>query len=290
VTSSASVLSTTAVTVRDLHKSYGSFEALRGVSFEIAAGEVFGLLGPNGAGKTTTVEILEGYRRRDGGTVTVLGVDPEAAGTDWRERVGVVLQSSAMYVNLTVAEHLALFAGYYRRPRDPSEVIEVVGLGEKRDARVRTLSGGQKRRLDLGLALVGDPELLFLDEPTTGFDPVARRAAWDMIRSLRELGKTVLLTTHYLDEAEQLADRVAVLREGRIAALGRPSELVATAVTTEIRYRRNGHEVVLRTEEPTRVLHELTSEAMSDGRELEGLEVRRPTLEEIYISLTEERR
>jgi len=280
----------TAVAVRDLHKSYGSFEALRGVSFEIAAGEVFGLLGPNGAGKTTTVEILEGYRRRDGGSVTVLGVDPEAAGTDWRERVGIVLQSSAMYVNLTVAEHLALFAGYYQRPRDASEVIEVVGLGEKRDARVRTLSGGQKRRLDLGLALVGDPELLFLDEPTTGFDPVARRAAWDMIRSLRELGKTVLLTTHYLDEAEQLADRVAVLREGRIAALGRPSELVATAVTTEIRYRRNGHEMVLRTEEPTRVLHELTSEAMADGRELEGLEVRRPTLEEIYISLTEERR
>ena len=278
----------TAVAVRDLHKSYGSFEALRGVSFEIAAGEVFGLLGPNGAGKTTTVEILEGYRRRDGGSVTVLGVDPEAAGTDWRERVGIVLQSSAMYVNLTVAEHLALFAGYYQRPRDASEVIEVVGLGEKRDARVRTLSGGQKRRLDLGLALVGDPELLFLDEPTTGFDPVARRAAWDMIRSLRELGKTVLLTTHYLDEAEQLADRVAVLREGRIAALGRPSELVATAVTTEIRYRRNGHEMVLRTEEPTRVLHELTAKALADGRELEGLSVRRPTLEEIYLALTAE--
>jgi ABC-2 type transport system ATP-binding protein len=279
----------TAVAVKDLHKAYGSFEALRGVSFEIASGEVFGLLGPNGAGKTTTVEILEGYRRRDGGSVTVLGIDPDRAGSDWRERVGIVLQSSAMYSNLTVAEHLALFAGYYRRPRDVNEVIEVVGLGEKRSARVRTLSGGQKRRLDLGLALVGDPELLFLDEPTTGFDPVARRAAWDMIRSLRELGKTVLLTTHYLDEAEQLSDRVAVLREGRIVALGRPSELVSGAATTEIRYRRNGHEVVLRTEEPTRVLHELTSQAVASGRELEGLEVRRPTLEEIYLSLTEGR-
>jgi ABC-2 type transport system ATP-binding protein len=280
----------TAVAVRDLHKSYGSFEALRGVTFEIATGEVFGLLGPNGAGKTTTVEILEGYRRRDGGNVTVLGVDPDRAGTGWRERVGIVLQSSAMYSNLTVAEHLTLFAGYYRQPRDVNEVIDVVGLGEKKSARVRTLSGGQKRRLDLGLALVGDPELLFLDEPTTGFDPVARRAAWDMIRSLRELGKTVLLTTHYLDEAEQLSDRVAVLREGRIVALGRPSELVSAAATTEIRYRRNGREVVLRTEEPTRVLHELTSQAIASGRELEGLEVRRPTLEEIYLSLTEERR
>jgi len=278
----------TAVTVEDLHKSYGSFEALRGVSFEIAAGEVFGLLGPNGAGKTTTVEILEGYRRRDGGDVEVLGEDPEKAGTDWRERVGIVLQSSAMYSNLTVSEHLTLFAGYYRRPRNVAEVIELVGLGEKRDSRVRTLSGGQKRRLDLGLALVGDPQLLFLDEPTTGFDPVARRAAWEMIRSLRELGKTVLLTTHYLDEAEQLSDRVAVLREGTIVALGRPSELVSSTETTEIRYRRNGHEVVLRTDEPTRVLHELTSEAVALGRELEGLEVRRPSLEEIYLSLTEE--
>jgi ABC-2 type transport system ATP-binding protein len=193
-----------------------------------------------------------------------------------------------MYSNLTVSEHVALFAGYYRRPRNVAEVIELVGLGEKRDSRVRTLSGGQKRRLDLGLALVGDPQLLFLDEPTTGFDPVARRAAWEMIRSLRELGKTVLLTTHYLDEAEQLSDRVAVLREGTIVALGRPSELVSSTETTEIRYRRNGHEVVLRTDEPTRVLHELTSEAVALGRELEGLEVRRPSLEEIYLSLTEE--
>ena len=214
-----------AVLVSELHKSYGAYEALRGIDFEIEAGEVFGLLGPNGAGKTTTVEILEGYRRRDAGTVSVLDQDPQSAGLDWRQRIGVVLQSSAMYPNLTVIESLALFAGYYERPMDAERVVDLVGLGEKRTARVRTLSGGQKRRLDLGLGLVGDPEILFLDEPTTGFDPAARRAAWEVIRSLRSLGKTILLTTHYLDEAEQLSDRVAVLREGRIAAIGRPEEL-----------------------------------------------------------------
>jgi ABC-2 type transport system ATP-binding protein len=276
-----------AIEVSELRKSYGAFEALRGISFEIEAGEVFGLLGPNGAGKTTTVEILEGYRRRDGGAVGVLGADPERADPAWRERIGVVLQSSAMYPNLTVAESLRMFAGYYRSPRNPEEVARLIGLEEKRGARVRTLSGGQKRRLDLGLALVGDPELLFLDEPTTGFDPAARRAAWDTIRALRSLGKTVLLTTHYLDEAEQLADRVAVLREGRIVALGRPAELTGGRSTTEIRYREDGREVVVETEEPTRVLHELTARALAEGRELEGLEVRRPTLEEIYLSLTE---
>src|SRR3954468_5069078 len=178
-----------AIRVVGLVKSYGAHEALRGVDFEIAAGEVFGLLGPNGAGKTTTVEILEGYRHRDAGTVTVLGEDPQQAGLGWRQRIGVVLQSSAMYPNLTVAESLALFAGYYDRPRDVGEVIELAGLGDKRDARVRTLSGGQKRRLDLGLGLIGDPDVLFLDEPTTGFDPAARRAAWEVIRSLRTLGK-----------------------------------------------------------------------------------------------------
>jgi ABC-2 type transport system ATP-binding protein len=275
-----------AVAVTDLHKSYGSFEALKGVSFEIEAGEVFGLLGPNGAGKTTTVEILEGYRHRDGGSVSVLGADPQRAGGDWRERIGVVLQSSAMYVNLTVAEHLRLFAEYYSQPRDVGEVIELIGLDEKRNARVKTLSGGQKRRLDLGLGLVGNPEILFLDEPTTGFDPAARRAAWDVIRSLRELGKTILLTTHYLDEAEQLSDRVAVLRDGRIVALGRPSELTGAKVATEIRYRRHGREVVIETDDPTRVLHDLTAQALAEGAELEGLEVRRPTLEEIYLSLT----
>ena len=277
-----------AITVSDLHKSYGAYEAVRGIDFEIEAGEVFGLLGPNGAGKTTTVEILEGYRTRDGGQVTVLGEDPAHAGLDWRERIGVVLQSGALYQNLTVTEHLELFAGYYQQPRDVGKVIELVGLTEKRDARVRTLSGGQQRRLDLGLGLIGDPEVLFLDEPTTGFDPAARRAAWDVIRSLRTLGKTILLTTHYLDEAEQLSDRVAVLREGAIVAIGRPEELSGAAPATEIRYRRNGEEVLVSTHEPTRLLHELTAEALAEGRELEGLVVRRPTLEEVYLSLTED--
>jgi ABC-2 type transport system ATP-binding protein len=278
----------TAIVVSDLHKSYGSFQALRGVDFEIETGEVFGLLGPNGAGKTTTVEILEGYRKRDRGDVSVLGEDPQAAGVDWRGRIGVVLQSSAMYPNLTVTESLELFAGYYERPMDVDRVVELVGLAEKRHARVRTLSGGQKRRLDLGLGLVGDPEVLFLDEPTTGFDPAARRAAWEVIRSLRSLGKTILLTTHYLDEAEQLSDRVAVLRDGRIAAIGRPEELSGVSPETEIRYRLNGKDVVVSTSEPTRVLHELTAEALAEGRELEGLSVRRPTLEEIYLALTAE--
>jgi len=275
-----------AIEVRDLRKAYGDVEAVRGVSFEIGTGEIFGLLGPNGAGKTTTVEILEGYRARNGGTVSVLGEDPAQAGRQWRERIGVVLQSSAIYETLTVTENLALFAGYYTRPRAVAEVVELVGLEEKRDARVRTLSGGQKRRLDLGLALVGDPEVVFLDEPTTGFDPEARRRAWDTIGGLRGLGKTVLLTTHYLEEAERLSDRVAVLRDGEIAALGRPAELTSALPATEIRFRRDGEEVVLRTEEPTRVLHELTAEALAAGRELEGLEVRRASLEDVYLALT----
>jgi ABC-2 type transport system ATP-binding protein len=278
----------TAISVRDLHKSYGDYEALRGISFDIDDGEVFGLLGPNGAGKTTTVEILEGYRRRDSGTVDVLGFDPERASGEFRERIGVVLQSSELWSTLTVAETHRLFAGYYRQPRDVDEVIALVGLEEKRDARVKTLSGGQKRRLDLGVALVGDPTLVFLDEPTTGFDPAARRTAWEMIRSLRALGKTVLLTTHYLDEAQQLADRVAVLREGRIVSSGTPAELTGGSLETEIRYRRNGEVVVLRTEEPTKVLHELTAQALAEGQELEGLEVRRPTLEDVYLALVQE--
>ncbi len=277
-----------AIRVSDLRKSYGEHEALRGISFTINEGEVFSLLGPNGAGKTTTVEILEGYRVRDGGSVEVLGFDPARAQTAYRQRIGVVLQQSQLWANLTVAETHRMFAGYYERPRDIDEVIQLVGLPEKRDARVKTLSGGQKRRLDLGIALVGNPDLVFLDEPTTGFDPAARRAAWEMIRSLRSLGKTILLTTHYLDEAEQLADRVAVLRAGRIISEGTPAELTGGTRETEVRYRRDGHEVVLRTTEPTKLLHELTEQALAEGRELEGLTVRRPTLEDVYLLLTED--
>ncbi|MHB8470578.1 MAG: ABC transporter ATP-binding protein [Gaiellaceae bacterium] len=275
-----------AITVRGLEKAYGELKAVRGVDFEIEAGEVFGLLGPNGAGKTTTVEILEGYRKRDAGEVAVLGHDPERPGRGFRERIGVVLQQSELWPTLTVRETHRIFAGYYEHPRDVDEVISLVGLDEKRDARVKTLSGGQKRRLDLGVALVGDPDLVFLDEPTTGFDPAARRAAWEMIRSLRSLGKTVLLTTHYLDEAEQLADRVAVMREGRIVRVGTPRELTSADLEVEVRYRRNGEEMLVRTTEPTLVLHELTSEALARGEELERLEVRRPTLEDVYLTLT----
>jgi ABC-2 type transport system ATP-binding protein len=277
-----------AIVVHELRKSYDGVEAVRGISFEIGAGEVFGLLGPNGAGKTTTVEILEGYRKPDAGEVSVLGVDPRRAGADWRQRIGVVPQSGELFPNLTALEHLELFAGYYAEPRPPRDVLALVGLGDKAGARTRTLSGGQRRRLDLGIALVGDPELLFLDEPTTGFDPGARRAAWETIRSLRSLGKTILLTTHYIEEAQRLADRVAVLRRGEIVAAGTPAELTAAAPESRIRYRRNGQEIVLDTEEPTRVLHELTGQALREGFDLEALEVHRPTLEDVYLSLTEE--
>ena len=274
-----------ALEVRDLRKSYGAVDAVAGISFAVEQGEVFGLLGPNGAGKTTTVEILEGYRKRDGGEVTVLGVDPERGGSALRERIGVVLQSSELPAALTVREVHRMFAGYFAHPRDVDEVIKLVGLEEKADARVKTLSGGQKRRLDLGVALVGDPELVFLDEPTTGFDPAARRTAWELVRALRALGKTILLTTHYLDEAQQLADRVAVLREGRIVKIGSPAELIGVSPQVEIRYREDGRDVVIATAEPTRVLAELTGAAVAAGQELAALEVVRPSLEDVYLDL-----
>jgi ABC-2 type transport system ATP-binding protein len=277
-----------AIEVSGLKKSYGAREVLHGVGFRVEAGEVFALLGPNGAGKTTTVEILEGYRDRDEGSVQVLGTDPARAGSDFRARIGIVLQSSAVYPLLSVREILELFAGYYERARDVGEVIELVGLGEKREARVRTLSGGQLRRLDLALALVGDPELIFLDEPTTGFDPAARRHAWETIRDLRALGKSILLTTHYMEEAQTLADRLAILRDGRIVATGSPRELLSGATGVEIRYRRDGEELVVATDEPTRILHELTGQALAEGFELEGIEVRRRSLEDLYLELTRE--
>ena len=277
-----------AIEVSGLKKSYGAREVLHGVAFRVEAGEVFALLGPNGAGKTTTVEILEGYRDRDEGTVQVLGTDPARAGSDFRARIGIVLQSSAVYPLLSVREILELFAGYYERARDVGEVIELAGLGEKRETRVRTLSGGQLRRLDLALALVGDPELIFLDEPTTGFDPAARRQAWETIRDLRALGKSILLTTHYMEEAQTLADRLAILRDGRIVATGSPRELLSGATGVEVRYRRDGEEFVIATDEPTRVLHELTGQALAEGFELEGIEVRRRSLEDLYLELTRE--
>jgi ABC-2 type transport system ATP-binding protein len=279
-----------AIAVSDLRKSYGRREVLHGLSFSVETGEVFALLGPNGAGKTTTVEILEGYRRRDDGDVRVLGEDPERGGRSFKSRIGIVLQSSAVYHLLSVREIVELFAGYYPQPRPVGEVIELVGLANKRDARVRTLSGGQLRRLDLALALVGDPELVFLDEPTTGFDPAARRQAWETIRGLRSLGKSILLTTHYMEEAQRLADRVAILRDGEIVGTGSPQELLSGHASVEIRYRRNGSEVVVATEEPTRVLHELTSQALAEGVELEGLEVHRRSLEDVYLELTSEER
>ncbi len=278
-----------AISIRGLRKSYGQVEAVRGLDLEVQAGEVFALLGPNGAGKTTTVEILEGYRSADEGEIAVLGEDPRRAGRAWRERIGIVLQSSRPDPYLTVRESLALFAGYYSAPRPIKETIELVGLDGKADERASRLSGGQQRRLDVGLALIGDPDLLFLDEPTTGFDPSARRQAWETIAGLRDLGKTVLLTTHYMDEAQRLADRVAILARGEIVAAGTPEDLGdRRSRPTTITYSLDGEEVSVQTQTPVATLHELTGRAVEQGLELDGLEVTQPNLEEIYLSLTSE--
>ncbi|HWM55510.1 MAG TPA: ABC transporter ATP-binding protein [Solirubrobacterales bacterium] len=278
------------ISIRGLRKSYGQVEAVRGVDLEVQPGEVFALLGPNGAGKTTTVEILEGYREASAGQVAVLGEDPRRAGRAWRERIGIVLQGSRPDPYLTVRESLALYAGYYSKPRPIEETIALVGLEGKADERASRLSGGQQRRLDVGMALIGDPELLFLDEPTTGFDPSARRQAWETIAGLRDLGKTVLLTTHYMDEAQRLADRVAILAAGRIVAAGTPADLGDREnLPTTISYRLGDEEVSVQTRTPVETLHELTGRAVEQGLQLDGLEVTRPNLEEIYLSLTSER-
>jgi len=291
-----------AISVQDLRKSYGSLQAVRGVSFRVEPGEVFGLLGPNGAGKTTIVEILEGYRRRDSGKVEVLGEDPQSAGRGLRRRVGMVLQECAVEPYLSVREVVDLHRGYYPAPLLTDDVIELVGLAEKADVRVRKLSGGQQRRLDLALALIGDPELLFLDEPTTGFDPSARRNAWEIVRGMRKLGKTILLTTHYMDEAQNLTDRVCVVSSGEVVRIGTPGSLRAERASTRIQFVRpegvavpQVGEVVspsedgliaLTTDTPTQALHELTAWAVSRGIELERLEVSQPSLEDVYLELT----
>jgi ABC-2 type transport system ATP-binding protein len=279
--------SSPAIEVRALRKSYGELEAVRGIEFSVKRGEIYGLLGPNGAGKTSTVEILEGYRERTSGTVSVLGYDPQARPRELRRRVGIVLQSSGIYSQVRVAEVIAHFAGFYPHPRDVDEVIALVGLSEKREERARRLSGGQRRRLDLALALIGDPELIFLDEPTTGFDPAARRTAWQTIRSLKDLGKTVLLTTHYLDEAQELADRVAIVKGGQILAEGSPAELgVGAGSRYRVAYVADGEPVIHQTDDPTSLLHELTGAALAQGMRLDGISVTRPSLEEIYLELT----
>ena len=277
-----------AIEVDDLHKAYGPVEAVRGLSFGVEPGQVFGLLGPNGAGKTTTVEILEGYRQRSSGRVRVLGHDPAHRDRRLQQRVGIVLQSCGFYPRLTVREAVEHFAKSYPRPREPDEAIGLVGLEERADARANQLSGGQRRRLDLALALVGDPELVFLDEPTTGFDPAARRTAWNAVRRLKELGKTVLLTTHYLDEAQALADTVAIVKDGRIVAEGPPSELGPGRSRYRVSYESAGRRVEHQTDDPTELLHRLTRDALARDERLEGLEVSRPTLEDVYLELTDE--
>ncbi len=291
-----------AIVVDGLQKSYGAVAAVRGVDFTVASGEVFALLGPNGAGKTTVLEILEGFRRRTGGQVEVLGMDPAVGGRRLRERIGVVLQETAVEPYLTVREVLARNAGYYPRPRGVAEVIALAGLEEKADARVKTLSGGQQRRLDVALGIIGDPELVFLDEPTTGFDPSARRGAWELVRRLTGGGTTVVLTTHYMDEAQALSDRVAVLAGGRIVAAGTPDAIGGRDLAAaRVRFRlpagvrredlpvaadQDGDRIEIRTEDDVRVLHALTGWALDRGVTLDGLSVDRPTLEDVYLSLT----
>jgi ABC-2 type transport system ATP-binding protein len=292
----------TAIVVDGLRKSYGAVEAVRGVSFTVEEGEVFGLLGPNGAGKTTIIEILEGYRTRDAGDVTVLGIDPHHGGRKLRERVGLVLQEAAVPPMLSVTELVELYRGYYPAPRPAAEIIELVGLTEKAGERVRKLSGGQQRRLDVALGLVGDPELIFLDEPTTGFDPSARRAAWEVVRNMRTLGKTIVLTTHYMDEAQYLADRICVIAAGQVVAQGTPESLRAgTEQLTHIRFelpggvaaaalplpvRMDDGIAIIETATPTRLLNDLTTWAVAHGLELPNLEVTRPSLEDVYLELT----
>jgi ABC-2 type transport system ATP-binding protein len=295
---------TAVITADGLRKSYGQHDAVRGIDLEVHAGEIFALLGPNGAGKTTTVEIFEGYRDRTAGKVQVLGADPARTDGEWRSRIGVMLQSWQVEPALTVRESLEQFAGYYRRPLPVEEVVRLVGLAEQCDTRAGRLSGGQQRRLDMGIALVGDPELLFLDEPTTGFDPAARRGAWQIIASLRDAGKTVLLTTHYMDEAQALADRVAILVDGRIMTHGPPDSLVgghATSITFRL---PDGVElpdlalperleaevadgrVELRSHAPLPLVHALTAWAVESGFDLPDFQVRRPSLEDVYLDLT----
>ncbi len=291
-----------AIRVAGLRKSYGDLEAVRGIDLEVGHGEVFAFLGPNGAGKTTTVEILEGYRKRDAGEVSVLGEDPASVGRDWRERVGIVLQECRLTRELTPREMLSEYAGYYRAPRDVEETLALVGLEDKADVRNTRLSGGQQRRLDVGLALIGDPELLFLDEPTTGFDPFARRQAWEMVSGLRELGKTVFLTTHYMEEAQALADRAAILAGGEIVAEGTPRELSERAgAGSEISFAlasegtgappppfavAGAGRYAARVEDPVPVLGELALWAGSTGAKVLDLEVTRPSLEDVYLELT----
>jgi ABC-2 type transport system ATP-binding protein len=303
----AAVSSLPVISVRGLRKHYGQHEAVRGIDLEVRRGEIFAFLGPNGAGKTTTVEILEGFRRPDGGEVEVLGGDPWGAPAGWRARIGLVLQESEVEPDLTVRECLELYAGYYRAPRDVDATLALVQLSGRAHERAARLSGGQRRRLDVALALIGDPELIFLDEPTTGFDPSARRAAWEVIAGLRELGKTVFLTTHYMEEAERLADRIAIIAAGRIIAEGTPQTLGGAEQTgTSIRFRvppgtasadlpaalraraerhRSGH-VTVTGSSVAADLYALAGWALERGLELDDLEVRRPTLEDVYLKLT----